>query len=239
MRSSPRARSSASSSATPTSAADLGVRRRPRSSSTGRRDLPLRQRRARSRRSSSATADSTCSCRCVGIFDFYRGVRELAPDDLCRPSTSCSTSTWRRSLVSVQAALEELTHEPRQHRADVLDVGLLPRPRRRAVRRQQVRRARPRRRPRSRAGARTSASTPSRRAARSAPTCAARPRSACRPSRSVTRPGREDELRSRTPLAIAMTPPTTPAATCSWRPTRPRGITGTFLHPDGGIGVKG
>jgi NAD(P)-dependent dehydrogenase (short-subunit alcohol dehydrogenase family) len=53
------------------------------------------------------------------------------------------------------------------------------------------------------------------------------------------RPGREDELRSRTPLAVALTPADHAAAYVFLASEAARGMTGTFLHSDGGIGVKG
>jgi NAD(P)-dependent dehydrogenase (short-subunit alcohol dehydrogenase family) len=53
------------------------------------------------------------------------------------------------------------------------------------------------------------------------------------------RPGREDELRSRTPLAVALTPADIAGSYVFLASDAARGITGTFVHPDGGIGVKG
>jgi NAD(P)-dependent dehydrogenase (short-subunit alcohol dehydrogenase family) len=53
------------------------------------------------------------------------------------------------------------------------------------------------------------------------------------------RPGREDELRARTPLAVALTPADHAAAYVFLASDAARGMTGTFLHSDGGIGVKG
>jgi phthalate 3,4-cis-dihydrodiol dehydrogenase len=53
------------------------------------------------------------------------------------------------------------------------------------------------------------------------------------------RPGREDELRARTPLQVAMTPADHANSYVFLASDQSRGITGTFLHPDGGIGVKG
>jgi NAD(P)-dependent dehydrogenase (short-subunit alcohol dehydrogenase family) len=53
------------------------------------------------------------------------------------------------------------------------------------------------------------------------------------------RPGREDELRARTPLGIALTPADVAASYVFLASDASRGITGTFLHPDGGVGVKG
>jgi len=53
------------------------------------------------------------------------------------------------------------------------------------------------------------------------------------------RPGREEELRARVPLAVALTPSDHAASYVFLASEGARGITGTFLHPDGGIGVKG
>ncbi len=53
------------------------------------------------------------------------------------------------------------------------------------------------------------------------------------------RPGREDELKGRTPLAVALTPADHAASYVFLASDAARGMTGTFLHPDGGIGVKG
>jgi NAD(P)-dependent dehydrogenase (short-subunit alcohol dehydrogenase family) len=53
------------------------------------------------------------------------------------------------------------------------------------------------------------------------------------------RPGREDDLRARTPLAVALTPVDIAGSYVFLASDAARGITGTFVHPDGGIGVKG
>jgi NAD(P)-dependent dehydrogenase (short-subunit alcohol dehydrogenase family) len=53
------------------------------------------------------------------------------------------------------------------------------------------------------------------------------------------RPGREDELKSRTPLAVALTPADHAHSYVFLASDGARGITGTFLHPDGGIDVRG
>lgn len=51
------------------------------------------------------------------------------------------------------------------------------------------------------------------------------------------RPGREDELRARTPLAVALTPADHAASYVFLASDAAKGMTGTFLHPDGGIGI--
>jgi NAD(P)-dependent dehydrogenase (short-subunit alcohol dehydrogenase family) len=53
------------------------------------------------------------------------------------------------------------------------------------------------------------------------------------------RPGREEDLRARTPLAVALTPADIAGSYVFLASDAARGITGTFVHPDGGIGVKG
>lgn len=53
------------------------------------------------------------------------------------------------------------------------------------------------------------------------------------------RPGRAEELRTRTPLAVALTPADHARSYVFLASDAARGMTGTFLHPDGGIGVKG
>jgi phthalate 3,4-cis-dihydrodiol dehydrogenase len=52
------------------------------------------------------------------------------------------------------------------------------------------------------------------------------------------RPGREDELKARTPLAVALTPADVAESYVFLASDAARGITGTFLHPDGGVDVK-
>lgn len=53
------------------------------------------------------------------------------------------------------------------------------------------------------------------------------------------RPGREEELRGRTPLAVALAPADHAASYVFLASAAAKGMTGTFLHSDGGIGVKG
>lgn len=53
------------------------------------------------------------------------------------------------------------------------------------------------------------------------------------------RAGREDELRSRTPLAVALRPEDHAASYVFLASDAAKGMTGTFLHSDGGIGVRG
>jgi 2,3-dihydroxy-2,3-dihydrophenylpropionate dehydrogenase len=52
------------------------------------------------------------------------------------------------------------------------------------------------------------------------------------------RHGRADELVQRTPLSVALEPADHAGSYVFLASDRARGITGTFVHPDGGIGVK-
>lgn len=52
-------------------------------------------------------------------------------------------------------------------------------------------------------------------------------------------PGREEELRARTPLRVALRPEDHAAAYVYLASDRALGVTGTILHSDGGIGVRG
>jgi NAD(P)-dependent dehydrogenase (short-subunit alcohol dehydrogenase family) len=52
------------------------------------------------------------------------------------------------------------------------------------------------------------------------------------------RAGRAAELVQRTPLAVALEPADLAGSYVFLASDRARGITGTFVHPDGGIGVK-
>jgi NAD(P)-dependent dehydrogenase (short-subunit alcohol dehydrogenase family) len=52
------------------------------------------------------------------------------------------------------------------------------------------------------------------------------------------RAGRAEELINRTPLAVALEPADHAGSYVFLASDRARGITGTFVHPDGGIGVK-
>ncbi|GBD29403.1 Cis-toluene dihydrodiol dehydrogenase [bacterium HR32] len=52
-------------------------------------------------------------------------------------------------------------------------------------------------------------------------------------------PGREEELRARTPLRVALRPEDHAAAYVYLSSDRARGVTGTILHSDGGVGVRG
>jgi len=51
-------------------------------------------------------------------------------------------------------------------------------------------------------------------------------------------PGREEDLRVRTPLQVALTPADHAAAYVYLASDRARGVTGTILHSDGGIAIR-
>jgi NAD(P)-dependent dehydrogenase (short-subunit alcohol dehydrogenase family) len=53
------------------------------------------------------------------------------------------------------------------------------------------------------------------------------------------RPHREDDLRARTPLQVALTADDQAASYVFLASDAARGMTGTFLHPDGGMAAKG
>jgi NAD(P)-dependent dehydrogenase (short-subunit alcohol dehydrogenase family) len=56
--------------------------------------------------------------------------------------------------------------------------------------------------------------------------------------RLADRPGRDDELRRRTPLGVALTPADHAGSYVFLASDRARGTTGTIVHSDGGVGVK-
>jgi len=53
------------------------------------------------------------------------------------------------------------------------------------------------------------------------------------------RPGRREDLEARTPLAVALTPADHAASYVFLASDASRGMTGTFLHPDGGMAARG
>ena len=57
--------------------------------------------------------------------------------------------------------------------------------------------------------------------------------------RVADEPDRDSVLRSRTPLEVALTPDDVAASFVFLASDSARGITGSFIHPDGGIGAKG
>jgi NAD(P)-dependent dehydrogenase (short-subunit alcohol dehydrogenase family) len=175
---------------------------------------------------------------CVGIFDFYRGVRDLAADELLPAFDELFHVNVASILVGVRAAVDELAAH---HGSIVLTCstsgfypgrgGVLYVASKFAVRGVVV--------------ALAHELAPDVRVNAVAPggtlgTDLRGPAALGLAGQSLgDRPGREEELRSRTPLAVALTPADHAASYVFLASDGARGITGTFLHPDGGIGVKG
>jgi NAD(P)-dependent dehydrogenase (short-subunit alcohol dehydrogenase family) len=175
---------------------------------------------------------------CVGVFDFNRGARDLGRGELLSAFDELFHVNVASMLVSVQAALDALTAA---RGAIVLTAstsgfyagrgGVLYVASKFAVRGLVV--------------ALAHELAPDIRVNGVAPggtlgTDLRGPASLGMEAQSLAdRPGREDELRSRTPLAVALTPADVAGSYVFLASAAARGITGTFVHPDGGIGVKG
>jgi NAD(P)-dependent dehydrogenase (short-subunit alcohol dehydrogenase family) len=174
---------------------------------------------------------------CVGIFDFYRGVRELSGSELVAAFDELFHVNVAASLLCVHAALGPLTQS---HGSVVLTSstsgfhpgrgGVLYVASKFAVRGLVV--------------ALAHELAPDIRVNGVAPggtvgTDLRGPAALGLDEQSLgDRPGREDELAARTPLAVALTPIDVAASYVFLASDGARGITGTFLHPDGGIDVK-
>jgi NAD(P)-dependent dehydrogenase (short-subunit alcohol dehydrogenase family) len=175
---------------------------------------------------------------CVGIFDFYRGARDLPPARLMAAFDELFHVNVASLLISVQAALDALTASRGCVVLTCSTSGFYP----------------------GRGGVLYVASkfavrglvvalahelAPYVRVNAVAPggtvgTDLRGPAALDLASESLgDRPGREDDLRARTPLAIAMTPADHAGSYVFLASDQAGGITGTFVHPDGGIGVKG
>ena len=63
---------------------------------------------------------------CVGIFDFYRGIRDLGRDELLAAFDELFRVNVASQLLGGAGRARPVDRVPRLHRADVLDVGLLP-----------------------------------------------------------------------------------------------------------------
>ncbi len=175
---------------------------------------------------------------CVGVFDFNRGVRDLGRDELVPAFDELFHVNVASMLVSVQSALAALTAS---RGAIVLTAstsgfyagrgGTLYVASKFAVRGLVV--------------ALAHELAPDIRVNGVAPggtvgTDLRGPAALGLAAESLAdRPGREEELRSRTPLAVALTPADIAGSYVFLASDAARGITGTFVHPDGGIGVKG
>ncbi len=174
---------------------------------------------------------------CVGIFDFYRGIRDLGRDELLAAFDELFRVNVASQLLGVQSALGALTDS---HGCIVLTCstsgfypgrgGVLYVASKFAVRGLVV--------------ALAHELAPDVRVNGVAPggtvgTDLRGPTALGLDDESLgERPGREAELRARTPLQVALTPADHAESYVFLASDRSRGITGTFLHPDGGIGVK-
>ena len=168
---------------------------------------------------------------CVGVFDFYRGPRRPRRRPIDDAFDEMFSRQRREPPARGEGRAARAAGQPAAVIAHRVHVGVLPRPRRGAVRVVEVRRARARHRARARAGARTSGSTASRPAARWAPTCAVSPASASTAGASTTRPAgpRSSPPASRSPSRSPAR--TTPGATSSSPPTGRAGSPATSSTP--------
>lgn len=175
---------------------------------------------------------------CVGIFDFYRGVRELGPAELLPAFDEIFRVNVAAQLLGVHAALGPLTQSRgsvvltsstsgfRPGRGGVLYVAS-----KFAVRGLVV--------------ALAHELAPDVRVNGVAPggtigTDLRGPAALGLDEESLgDRPGRDDELKSRTPLAVALTAADHAQSYVFLASAGARGMTGTFLHSDGGVSVKG
>jgi NAD(P)-dependent dehydrogenase (short-subunit alcohol dehydrogenase family) len=175
---------------------------------------------------------------CVGIFDFYRGVRELDATGLLTAFDEMFRVNVASHLLSVHAALGPLT----QSRGSVVLTsstsgfhpgrgGVLYVTSKFAVRGLVV--------------ALAHELAPDIRVNGVAPggtlgTDLRGPAALGLDEESLgSRPGRDDELRARTPLAVALTAADHAHSYVFLASDAARGMTGTFLHSDGGVAVKG
>jgi NAD(P)-dependent dehydrogenase (short-subunit alcohol dehydrogenase family) len=174
---------------------------------------------------------------CVGIFDFYRGLADLGDDELDAGFDELFSANVKSGLVAVRAALPELR---RSHGSVVLTVstsgfypgrgGILYVASKFAVRGCVV--------------ALAHELAPDVRVNGVAPggtlgTELTGPRSLGLGAQVLgAAPGREEDLRARTPLQVALTGDDHAGSYVFLASDRARGITGTVLHSDGGIGVR-
>ena len=176
---------------------------------------------------------------CVGIFDFYRGVRDLARDELLATFDELFHVNVASMLVSVQSALTALTAS----RGNVVLTGstssfhpgrggVLYVASKFAVRGLVIALAHelaPDVRVNAVAPGGTLGTDLRGPVTLGLADAVARRPPGPRRGAAVTDAARRSPSR----------PPTTPAATCSSPATPPAASPGTFLHPDGGIDVKG
>ena len=174
---------------------------------------------------------------CVGIFDFYRGLADLDDEQLDAAFGEIFTVNVKSQLVSVRAALSELRRSAGSVVLTVSTSGFYP----------------------GRGGVLYVASkfavrgcvialahelAPDVRVNGVAPggtqgTALTGPRSLGLAGRVLgDTPGREEDLRSRTPLRVALTGEDHAGSYVFLASDRARGITGTVVHSDGGIGIR-
>jgi len=173
---------------------------------------------------------------CVGIFDFYRGLADLG-DELDEAFDEVFRVNVKSQLVSVQAALAELR---RSRGSVVLTVstsgfypgrgGVLYVASKFAVRGCVVALAHELA-PDVRVNGVAPGGTMGTDLAGPASMGLARQRLSAAPSR-------EEELKARTPLRVALTGDDHAGAYVYLASGRARGVTGTVLHSDGGIGIR-
>ena len=174
---------------------------------------------------------------CVGIFDFYRGLADIADDQLDAAFDEVFAVNVKSQLVSVRAALPELRRARGSVVLTVSTSGFYP----------------------GRGGVLYVASkfavrgcvialahelAPEVRVNGVAPggtlgTELTGPRSLGLADHVLdAAPGREQDLRRRTPLQVALTGKDHAGSYVFLASDRSRGITGTVVHSDGGVGVK-
>ena len=174
---------------------------------------------------------------CVGIFDFYRGLADIADDQLDAAFDEVFAVNVKSQLVSVRAALPELRRAGGSVVLTVSTSGFYP----------------------GRGGVLYVASkfavrgcvialahelAPEVRVNGVAPggtlgTELTGPRSLGLADHVLdAAPGREEDLRRRTPLQVALTGKDHAGSYVFLASDRSRGITGTVVHSDGGVGVK-
>ena len=174
---------------------------------------------------------------CVGIFDFYRALADIDDDQLDAAFNEVFTVNVKSQLVSVRAALPELRRARGSVVLTVSTSGFYP----------------------GRGGVLYVASkfavrgcvialahelAPEVRVNGVAPggtlgTELTGPRSLGLADHVLgAAPGREEDLRRRTPLQVALTGQDHAGSYVFLASDRARGITGTVVHSDGGVGVK-
>jgi NAD(P)-dependent dehydrogenase (short-subunit alcohol dehydrogenase family) len=174
---------------------------------------------------------------CVGIFDFHRGLADLDDDQLDAGFDEIFAVNVKSQLVSVRAALPELRRAGGSVVLTVSTSGFYP----------------------GRGGVLYVASkfavrgcvialahelAPDVRVNGVAPggtlgTELTGPRSLGLSGRVLgSAPGREEDLRSRTPLRVALTGDDHAGSYVFLASERARGITGTVVHSDGGVGIR-